>query len=122
MIDFLKKYQNVWNMLLIFIGILFLISTLNYFGILGSVLSAILNMLLGAIILFYLGFKKGQKRDNKGYIAGLKYGVLMILIMFLISFLLFKMLPNVVMFVYYGILLLSCILGSMVGINKKKEE
>lgn len=80
----------------------------------------IINMILFVIMYFLIGIKIGKKTQSKGYINGLKYGFALLLLTYLISlfytttFTLFRIL-------YYLVLLSSCVIGSVIGINKKRK-
>ena len=120
--EMLKKYKSVGFMLGGILLLLFFISIFNYFGIINSLVAAILNMLIGVTIVFRFGMWGGKKRENKGYLAGIKIGLVIVVCLFLATVFLFRVKINPTMIIYYVILLLSCIFGSVLGINKRKSE
>lgn len=83
-----------------------------------TISSIILVMILG--LFFYLGFKNGKESKSKGYLAGLKMGAIFVGIMFLFN-LLFIRTFKLSLFIYYLLLLMSSVLGGMLGINRKKN-
>lgn len=95
-----------------------LISILNYLGINFNISRFV--VLLGIALLFFVsGFINGQKRDNKGYIAGFKIGLIIIAIFIILNLIIFRSPFSLKRNVYYIILLLCSVLGSIIGINKK---
>ncbi len=119
---FIIKYLK--SLLYIFISILIftlLISSLSYFNLLGSALkyfkliAIIVSMLIGGIFL-------GKQSSNKGYLEGIKIGVIVIFILFLLSYLGFDKNINLERIIYYLIILISSIFGSIIGINKKSKS
>lgn len=119
---FIIKYLK--SLLYIFISILIftlLISSLSYFNLLGSALkyfkliAIIISMLIGGIFL-------GKQSYSKGYLEGIKIGGIVIFILFLLSYLGFDKNINLETIIYYLIILISSIFGSIIGINKKSKS
>lgn len=100
------------------IGTIF-ITILNYFNILNIKIISSLKLILPILSIFISSYILGTKSNKLGYIEGLKLG-LIITITFLIITLLTKSFA-IKTLIYYLILLLSSILGGMLGINKKKK-
>lgn len=122
----MNKYLKYLKGLILVLGVLFsstlLISILYYLNILNDgfnnyllLLSSFISMLVGGI---YIGLKSKEK----GYIEGLKIGLISIFILMILSIILYKTNINSKNIIYYLILLSSSILGSMIGINKKKTD
>ena len=114
-----------------FKSIIFLISAILILSILLSILnllglksnySSLLNIIILIILFFIIGFKEGKNSLKKGFLAGIKIGLINIFTLFIINILFFKNNLSINMFIYYILLLLTSILGSMVGINKKKQK
>ena len=110
------------SLLYFFISIIIstiLLTILNYFNILNSKTISLLKFLIPVISISITSYLLGKKTIKKGYIEGLKFGGIIIIVFFIIS-LLFRNL-NIKSIIYYIILLLSSILSSMIGINKRKN-
>ena len=117
------KYLKV--LLFILIPILFLniiLTVLYYFNILGTsgtnyfkLAIIIISMLIGGIYI-------GSKAQKKGWLEGIKIGLEVIILLFLISYLGFDKGINVKTLLYYFLILSSSMLGSMIGINKRKTN
>jgi len=122
----MNKYLKYLKGLILVLGVLFsstlIISILYYLNILNDgfnnyllLLSSFISMLVGGI---YIGLRSKEK----GYIEGLKIGLISIFILMILSIILYKNNINSKNIIYYLILLSSSILGSMIGINKKKTD
>ena len=70
------------------------------------------------ISVFGNSFFLGKKSFKKGYLEGIKFGLLLIIPFALYSLILKKFYYR--LFLYYFLMLLTAVFGSIVGINKKK--
>ena len=97
------------------------ITIFNYFNILPNALKYFKLILI--VLSFFIGGRYiGRKAQNKGYLEGIKIAVVSIVILFLLSYAGFGNKPNLSLLIYYLIIFLSCIFGSIIGINKSKKE
>lgn len=112
-----NRFKNYLYLMLIvlisslILAILYLFSNINY-----NIISTIL-IIINIIFTFLLGYLYSLRKNEKGLISGLKVGSLYIIIIFFISLILHAFKLNSLM--YYGIILLSTILGAIVGKNKR---
>ncbi len=122
----MNKYLKYLKGLILVLGVLFsstlIISILYYLNILNDgfnnyllLLSSFISMLVGGI---YIGLRSKEK----GYVEGIKIGLISIFILMILSIIIYKTNINSKNIIYYLILLSSSILGSMIGINKKKTD
>ena len=117
------KYLKLSAVYLIIICVTSLIlATLNYFGVLRSEVINIIDTIIMVMLFIVLGYIHGKKSEKRGYVTGLKIGGILSFILFLLSLILFKNGFNVSSMIYYLILIISCVFGSMIGINKKSEN
>ncbi|MBQ7136865.1 MAG: TIGR04086 family membrane protein [Bacilli bacterium] len=120
---FITKY--IKSLLLILLSIMFLsitIGTFNYFNIINSkaltifeIISVIISMIIGGIYI-------GKNSNQKGFLEGIKVGLLTIIILFLFGYLGLEQKINLSTLFFYIIILISSILGSILGINKKSSD
>jgi len=109
-----------------FIGILliivltFLTTLLNYFDIISSKTMSIIKIIIPLFCLFVSGFYLGKKANKRGFVEGIKIALFFIVFLIIINLIL-KQNFNVKDLIYYLLILISSIFGSMVGINRKKE-
>lgn len=114
--------KKILNSLLTFFIILLvgtlLLTLFNYFNLLSSKIISVLKLLLPLTSIFITGYQLGKQSEKKGYIEGLKLGVIIILIFLTFVLILDKF--SLKSLIYYLILLLTSVMSSMIGINKKK--
>lgn len=99
-----------------------ILSLLYYFNIIGNGVSNYLKLFIVAISMLIGGIYIGSKTTKKGWLEGLKIGFGTIILLFIISYLAFDQGMNIKTIIYYFILLASSVLGSMIGINKRKAN
>jgi len=109
----------------IFIGIVMfsalLFGLLNLIG-LNYKITTVLNIVVMVILFLVFGFIEGLNTSKKGFVAGFKIGILFIIVLVLFNLIWFKSSFFVSRLVYYLILILSSVVGAMIGINRKKKD
>lgn len=115
----IKNYLNsiLYFISIILIGTIF-ITLFHYFSIFSLSLIRILKMILAIVAIFVSSFILGKKCSKKGYLEGLKFGGI-ILILLLIMNLIFHSL-SLKSIIFFIIILITSVLGSMIGINRNK--
>ena len=108
---------TLWFFIMIITGTLF-ITLFNYFNLLNSKIISIMKFLIPNIAIFISSYKLGKTSIKQGYLEGLKLGSIIILIFILLTIILDSISLRSIL--YYLILLLFSIIGSMIGINRKK--
>ena len=94
-----------------------ILTILNYFDLLGVKVINILKLIIPIIATIVGAYHVGNNSDRKGYQTGIKYGILLSIISFI--FILIFSSINLLSFVYIIILILSSMIGSILGINRK---
>ncbi len=118
----LKRYSKTIGIFtIIIILISFGFALLNLGGLMNFSTTNILFMILMVMIFLIIGYKYGKKADKKGYIEGLKIGICLILVLLFINLIFYNSNISLERVIYYFILILSSIMGSMIGINKKER-
>ena len=100
----------------------FIISVLSYFNIISDKIVSIFKIIIPIISLFIGGFYLGKRSNKKAFIEGLKLSLMYSIFIIIFNFLAFNSLFKFKYLLYYLILIISCILGSMIGINRKKTS
>lgn len=122
----MKQLKNYGIQLLYLIGGIILCSLLlsvfNYFNILKESTSHVVIFLLIIIISLLSGLSCGKKAEKKGFLEGLKIGGIFVLTLTLLNLIFFASSFNIHRICYYIIILISTTVGSMIGINKKKNN
>lgn len=121
--NYLKK---VGISLLYIIGIIlvttFLITILNYFNIISGMALTISKILICIISLFVGGVVIGRRSSKKGWLEGLKLSLIFLVLLILFNYLGLGNTPQLKNLIYYLIIIVSCIFGSIIGINKKMDN
>ena len=104
----------------LFLGTI-IISILYYNNIISNSLNSYIPLGILLISLLLSGIYLGNKVNQKGYFEGIKLGLGTILI-FIIFSLIFKQKLGINSFIYYIVILTISIIGSIIGINKKKKR
>ena len=109
----MKYLKNVGMSFIYIIGLLvvltFFITLLNYFNIIGSSLTAILEIIIFVLALFVGGMIIGRRSNKKGWLE----------VLLLFNYLALDHSFQIKDLIFYLILIISTMFGSMVGINKK---
>ena len=113
------KY-GVISILTIFV-LLFLVGTLYYFDIISSGTVNYLRLFIILSVLFGTSFVLGKNTKKNGYLEGMKFGIFDILIFLIISVIFFRSDFKLRIILYYIILLITSVLGSMIGINRSNK-
>lgn len=112
---FLKSYAYLFGSILL---LTLLLSILNYFIKLPS---NIIKIIIPIISIFYSSIILGKNSTNKAYLEGIKFALVYIIFIFLFSILIIKIKIKIDILLYYVILILTSMFGSMIGINSKKK-
>ncbi len=121
--NYLKKLGKIFLInVLVVLGACFFVTFFSYFNIIGGNFLKILKVIIPIIALFISGLLLGKISDKKGWLEGLKYSLIYVIIIFLLNYLGFNNKLEIRDFVFYGILIATTIVGSILGINKKKES
>ncbi len=104
-----------------YIILLLLVSIFSYLNILKGNGIVIFKLIVPILSLFVGSISFGFKAIKKGWLEGLKFGLLSVILILIINLLFYRhfVIKNLI---YYSILLISSILGSMVGIMKKSSK
>ncbi len=119
----MNKIINYLKNISIFIIVLFiyllLISIMGYFEILNYKTINIINYIVMIILFLLLGFKTAHTEQKKGYLNGFLVSLILIIIFLIISLIISKIsFSNIV---YYISLILSSIIGGIIGVKDKTK-
>lgn len=116
---FILKYGKRLVFTIISIFILMLILTCFYYY--DYISEDTYNFFKFWILMFSIfgnSFILGKQSSKKGYIEGVRFGSLIIIILFISTLIFFKFRLRYLF--YYIIILMISVLGSIIGINRKK--
>ena len=119
-------YIKTYGLRIIYIFIFIILSlllttTLYYFNIINNQTYKILKIIICLLSVFINSYILGKNTLKKGYLEGLKLSLIIIPILFIITIISKKTLKFRII-LYYLIILITSIFGSMLGINRKKEN
>lgn len=118
--DNVKNYLIAIGYFLLVVAVFAIILTIfNYYDIVTNKLFKVIKVLIPSLALFIGGYKVGNNANKKGYIEGIKLSLIVIILLFMFSYLGFNASFNISLILYYIILIISSMLGAMIGINKK---
>ena len=119
--NYLKKLGISMIYILSFIlGLTFIFTLLNYIGILNNTAINIIKIIIPILSMLIGGFVIGKKTGKKGWLEGLKLSLIFLIILTLFNYLGLKSNLSLKVFIYYLILIISTIFGSIIGVNKYK--
>ena len=105
---------------IIVLGLTLIITIFSYFNLFNDSTTKIFKLLSIVISVFVSGFIVGKNGLKKGYIEGSKLSVLVISILTIFT-LIFKNIKIYTM-LYYVIIIISTVFGSMIGSLKKTKK
>lgn len=121
--NYLKKIGISFGICLASFLILTLLMTLfHYFNIISYKTVSIFKLAIPIICLFIGGFLMGKKSSKKGWLEGIKFGAIFLVFLFLLNYL--GLQHSFVMkdIVFYLIMFIASIFGSVIGINRKTKN
>ena len=122
----MKYAKNLGFSLLFIIGSLLILTLLiyffNYFNLFSNGLVSTFKIIIPIISLFAGGFFIGKKSSKKGWLEGLKLSLIFTIILILFNLLGLGNKLELKNILYYLIIIISCMFGGMLGINKNNSE
>lgn len=118
----LIDYFKVLGKLLIYLLVgIFVITLLNYINVINTTVFAYSKFIFALVIFFIGGLQIGKKSDNNGWLQGIKFGIFLSIILWIFNYLGYDNAMNLKLGIYMLILIVTTMLGSMIGISNKKE-
>ena len=118
----MNYFYNYFKSLAIsMLGIITIPILLTIFNMFKLYTNKIIIIIVGSILMFISGLILGKKVEKNGYLNGILLSVITILFLLIIS-IIFRFKLNISTLIYYVILIISTVLGSVLGINKKAKS
>lgn len=120
--SFLKNIGTsfIWILAILF-SLTIILTIMSYFDVFGEKITTIFKILIPIISLFIGGIQIGKKSIKKGWLEGLKLSLIFIIILLIFNYLGLNKNFEAKNILFYIILIISTMFGSMIGINKNKE-
>ena len=114
----INYFKSISMFLIVFFVYLLLISIIGYFEIFNYKTINIINYIVMIVLFFLLGHKTAHMEQRKGYLNGFLVSLVLVIIFLVISLFTSKIgFSNIV---YYMSLILSSVIGGIVGVKEKK--
>ena len=119
--SYLKKYglRLLFNMGEVLI-LLFITTLFYYYDLVSENTYKFLKLIILLVTVFINSFSLGKESDKLGYLEGIRYGSILILLSLIPSIISNKIGVKIILF--YLIIISISIVGSVVGINKKRNK
>lgn len=114
----INYFKSISMFLIVFFVYLLLISIIGYFELFNYKTINIINYIVMIVLFFLLGHKTAHMEQSKGYLNGFLVSLVLVIVFLIISLFISKIgFPNIV---YYMSLILSSVIGGIVGVKEKK--
>ena len=122
----MKYLKNIVFSLGLVIAILliftFIVTILSYFNIMNDSITTVFKMIIPIISVLSSGIVMGLNSSKKGWLEGLKLGFLICILLFLFSLLGLNNTFKISQLLFYGILIFTSIVGSMIDISRNHNK
>lgn len=102
------------------LGLTFIGTLFNYIGLFNNTLIKIIKVIIPVLSMFIGGFVIGKKQGKKGWLEGLKLSLIFLAILTLFNYLGLNSSFSLKSGIYYIILIVATIFGSIIGVNRFK--
>lgn len=121
--NFIKNISlSILYIILTILILSFILTLFSYFNIIGDKVVSIFKIIIPVLSLFVGGFLLGKKSLKKGWLEGLKLSLIFLILLIIFEYLALDQSFNIKNILYYLILSISSIFGSMIGISKKASN
>ena len=119
--EYIKNYLKTFLYTIIpILTITLLLTISNYFGIINYSAFKVLEYITIFISIFIASFILGKNSKKKALIEGLKYSLIVVIFMLLLNLIAYSNPFNIKILIYYSMIIATSVVGSIIGINKKK--
>lgn len=122
----MNYFKNVGIALLYIVctilGLTFISTLLNYINLFGNTAINIIKIIIPIISMLIGGFVIGKRKGKKGWLEGLKLSLIFLVILTLFNYLGLHHTMSIKTVIYYLILIISTIFGSIIGVNKYNSK
>lgn len=116
---YLAKFKKTIYLLLFILTYSSIIAILNSIVIINEQINSLLSLIGISLFIFIESYKNGKNTNSKAYKMGLKNGLVAITTLMILSIITGSFSLKLSRFLYYAIILVISITGSIIGINKK---
>ena len=121
--DYLKKIGYGFAYTLgAFLILTFILTMFSYVDVFSLNVVSFFQLFIPIISLLIGGYIIGKRSKSNGWLEGLKFSILFLVMLLLFNYLGLGIAPKLKNIVFYIIIIISSILGSMIGINRRKNN
>lgn len=117
----LNKNSHIIKFIIFILSLTTIETIINLIVPLSTKTNQIISLICILVYSFITGYKKGQTSDKKAYKEGFKLGLTNIIILYILGIFTLSFKINLKRIIYYIIIITITILGSIIGINKKRK-
>ena len=99
----------------------FILTIFNYFDLISNNIIDVFKLIIILLSIFINSYILGKNCKNKGYLEGLKFGLIFIFFLLMYNLLFIKVF-SIKTLIYYILILITSIVASTIGINRKKDN
>ncbi len=118
----LKKFDFIYKFIIALLVFTLFLTVINLIVPLNSLVNSLLSLIGILFICLISGFKCGLNSEEKAYLKGLKRGLIYVAILLLLNLLTLSFSFSLKNFLYYLLIIMTSILGSIIGINRKHTK
>ena len=119
--NLIKKYNSIHKFIIYILIITSIQTILNLFININTTINQTISLIALISFVFIQSFKKGKTTEKQAYKEGIKIGIIYILILYIIGLPLLLYKISIKRIIYYSIIIVISILGTILGINKKTQ-
>lgn len=116
----IKKYKNIYKLIIYILIISSIQTILNLIFNINNTINTFISLSLILIYTLISNIKNGKNIKDKAYKYGFINGLITIITLFILSIITFSFTFNLKTIIYYLLIIFISILGSIIGINKKR--
>jgi len=118
----LKKYDYIWKFIIFIILVSVILTIINLVTPLKQSINSLISLIVVLLYSLFIGIKKGFLVSSKAYKEGFKIGIINIFILYILGALTLNFNLSLKKIIYYLLILITTILGSIIGINRKNSK
>lgn len=122
----MNSLKNIGISILYILGSIFILTFIttffHYINFFGTKIMSFWKIAIPIISMFIGGIVMGKRSHQKGWLEGVKLSGLFLIVLILFEYLGLHMTWQLKTLFFYLILVVSCVFGSMVGINFHREK
>ena len=118
----LKKYDFIYKYLIYILILTLVLTIINLIVPINSHINSLISLIMMLAYIFVCSIKKGFKVEEKAYIEGFKLGCIYVITLYILNCLTLNFSLPLKKLLYFMIIIITSVLGCIIGINKKNSK